>query len=120
MSSTIDEATKQKVEPVLKAEYMSSEESVMEDTDGHASGSSSSESDGDSVRDKQKSHKRLIKHTLPWRSREFQRIIESLDRKMERRRNFRSKAMCLDVEIGEDSTREKPEALPDWAVELFA
>ena len=93
MSSTIDEATKQKVEPVLKAEYMSSEESVMEDTDGHASGSSS-ESDGDSVCDKQKSHKRLIKHTLPWRSREFQRIIESLDRKMERCRNSRSKAMC--------------------------
>ena len=66
-----------------------------------------------------KGRKRLIRHNLTWRSREFQDILESLDRKIARRRTARGKAMCLEVEIGGDSTRQKPDGLPEWAAELF-
>ena len=68
----LHETTKRKVEAEFTAEYMSSEESVMEDTEGHAS-ESSSENDEDSILDQQKSHKRLIKDTLSWRSKNFSR-----------------------------------------------
>ena len=46
---------------------------------------------------------------------EFECVIESLDRKLDHRRSAKSKAMCLNVEIGEPSSREKPEDLPEWA-----
>ena len=63
--------------------------------------------------------KRLIKHPLMYQSREFQGMIESLDRKLERRRTSRSKAMCLPIEIGSPSTRKKPSGIPEWACELL-
>ena len=55
---------------------------------------------------------------LPWRSEEFETVLRSLDRKRDRRRDSRSKAMCLEVQMGENSLREKPEGLPDWANNL--
>lgn len=50
----------------------------------------------------------------------MKRVIESLDRKLERRRSERAKGMCLEVIMGEDSSRSKPEDLPEWATELFS
>lgn len=106
---------------MLKAEYMSSEESVMGDNEERDGSSSSSSSDEDTTRDANaRSRKRLIRHKIPWRSREFQQILESLDRKIDRQRSERSKAMCLSVEVGGDSGREKPDTLPEWATELFS
>lgn len=115
-STTLDEASKKKIEPVLQAKYMSSEESLVEDS----TDSDDNADDRDHSSDSDKEHpktgkKRLLKHKLPWRSREFERVIESLDRKLDRRRSTKSKAMCLNVEIGEPSSREKPEDLPEWA-----
>ena len=64
--------------------------------------------------------KRLIKHKMSWRSREMQAAIDSLDRKIDRRRSRRSKAMCLNVEVSGESTRPKPDGLPELACELFS
>ena len=64
--------------------------------------------------------KKLIKHKLPWRSQEMQHVIASLDRKLERRRSDQAKGMCLEVVMGEDSCRTRPENLPEWAGELFS
>ena len=95
---------------------MSSEESLIEDS---SDDNDDHEHSSDSEREHSKTgKKRLIKHTLPWRSREFERIIESLDRKLDRRRSIKSKAMCLQVEIGEASSREKPDDLPEWACNM--
>ena len=115
-STTIQATIKQKVEKVLIADYMSSEESIVQDTDEDPQSSGESESE---TPQSKKGRKRLIRHTLTWRSREFQDILESLDRKIARRRTARGKAMCLDVEVGGNSTRPKPDCLPEWAAELF-
>ena len=111
----IDVETKAKFEPLLVAECMSSEESAVSEPDNERE-SSNSEAE-DEVR--HSGRKRLIKHKLTWRSTEFQKIIESLDRKIDRRRSGRSKRMCLEVEQGGDSSREPPEGIAEWAVELF-
>ena len=63
--------------------------------------------------------KRLRRHRLPRRSQEFQKVIESLDRKLEQRRSDRAKVMCLEVMVGSDSQREVPSNTPEWALELF-
>jgi len=49
----------------------------------------------------------------------MQALMESLDRKIDRRRSGRSKAMCLEVQVSGESTRPKPDGLPEWACELF-
>ena len=61
---------KKKVEPVLKAEYMSFEESVMEDAE---EGSSSSSGEDVTTKDVEvrKCQKHLVKHQIPWRIRKF-------------------------------------------------
>lgn len=105
---------RRKVEPVLTADFMSSEDSEYEDVEqGQSSGS-----EMDDVQPTKK--KKLIKHKLPWRSRELQSILDSLDRKMDRRRDARAKKMCLEVVMGADSNRPKPDGMPEWAVELFS
>ena len=58
-------------------------------------------------------------HNLIRHSREFQDILKSLHRKIARRRTARGKAVCLEVEMDGDSTRQKPDGLPEWAAELF-
>ena len=98
---------------------MSSEESAFEESDDDHNSSCSSDDNERQHGSNQKKIKRLIKHPLMYRSREFQGIIESLDRKLERRRTSRSKAMCLPIEIGSPSTRKKPSGIPEWACELF-
>ena len=64
--------------------------------------------------------KKLIKHKLPLRSHEMQCVLDSLDRKMDRRRDARAKKMCLEVVMGSDSERPKPDGVPEWATELFS
>ena len=114
LSKNIDDATKQKVEPVLKADFMSSEESQYEECD--IQGSSDSELEDAPPRRK----KKLIKHRVPWRSQEMQLLVDSLDRKLDRRRDDRAKKMCHEVVMGSDSTRPKPDNLPEWATKLFS
>ena len=107
---------KKKVRPVLTADFMSSEESNAEDLPAEEDPASSDESNQEVLA----TAKNLIKHKVPWRSQELQRIVDSLDRKLYRRRGDRAKAMCLDFTIGGDFTRLIPENVPEWARELFS
>ena len=52
---------------------------------------------------------RALNHKVSWRNLELQWIMDSLDRKLDRRCRDRAKAMCLDFTIGGDSTRPMPE-----------
>lgn len=111
-STMIDPETKAKFEPLLVGECMSSEESAVQESDNERERESSNSEQEDEVHAQNSSRKRLVKHKLTWRSREFQQIVESLDRKIDRRRSSRSKRMCLEVEQGSDSLREPPEGIP--------
>ena len=111
----MDEPTKEKIRPVLNADYMSSDESEVEAAATQGEESSDSENETAS-----NGKKRLCRHRLPWRSQELQRVIESLDRKLERRRSDRAKAMCLEIIVGSDSQRGVPNNAPEWAIELFS
>ena len=110
-STTLDDETKKRVEPLLTVEYMSSDETAIEDSEDDDSAAS----DHDQTAKK----KKLIKHKLQWRSQELQEIMKSLDRKVNRRRTPRGQTMCLEVVEGRVSNRPKPDNIPEWAVELF-
>lgn len=116
LSKTLDEPTKEKIRPVFIADYMSSDESDVDVAATQVEESSDSENETTTSVGK----KRLRRHRLPWRSQELQKIIESLDRKLERRRSDRAKAMCLEIRVGYDSQREVPNNAPEWAIELFS
>ena len=113
MSKTFDEPTKEKIRPVLNVDYMSSDESEVDvaATRSRAEVSSDSESESASV-----GKKRLRRHTLPWKSQELLKVIESLDRKLEQRSSDRAKAMCLEVIVGSDSQRQVPNDAPEWTI----
>lgn len=57
---------------------------------------------------------------VPWRSPEASTIMDSLDRKIARRRSDRAKEMCRTRRTGLPSTRLMPDDLPSdvssWAV----
>ena len=110
-STTLDEAAKKKIESVLQGKYMSLVESLIEDsTDNEQSDDREHSSDSDKEHTRT-GKKELIRHKLLWRSREFKHVIESLDRKLDRCSSTKSKAMCLKFEVGEPSSRERPDDL---------
>ena len=98
---------------------MSSDESDDNNTRSQSGESSDSEGEGGQP-DLEQRKKKLIKHRLPWRSRELQLTLESLDGKIARRRSDRAKAMCLEISFGNDSSRPIPDSSPEWAIELFS
>ncbi len=123
LSTTLSSSDKEKIRPVLKADFMSSDESdsgVNNTARSRPDLEESSDSDDDSLQPAGPQRKQLIRHPLPWRSKELQLTIESLDRKIGRRRTDRAKAMCLDIVQGSDSNRPVPENSPEWAIELFS
>ena len=117
MSTTIDEARKKEISSVLRADFMSSEDSEYEDVTTPRDGDSSGSELEDTMSSKKK--KRLVKHKPRWRCREMQSVVESLDMKIGHCRDVKAKKMCLEVIEGEDSTRSKLDGLPEWAAELF-
>ena len=87
---------------------MSSEDSEYEDVVIEQAQSSGSElEDVPAVK-----KKKLIKHNPPWRSREMQCVLDSLDRKIDSQRDARAKKMCLELVMDPDSTRSKPDGMP--------
>ena len=83
---------------------MSSDESVIESDD-----------DNDEDIGLHVPKKVFVRHTLNWRSSEFVNYIESLDRKIVRRRTQRGKQMVVPVRVGAASDRPPPENCPEWA-----
>lgn len=107
-STSMSADLKSKVEPLLKAAYMSSDESVL----------SCSSDEGENALS-EPSRKKVRKHMAVWRSDEFQEYISSLDRKIQRKRTERGKTMVLTTVLGENSLRSAPDDCPDWAKTLF-
>jgi len=102
---------------------MSSDESDNDDStsEPRSQQADSSDSECDQHDDERPSRKKkLIRHKLRWRSRELQLTIDSLDRKLARRRSDRAKAMCLEIKYGSYSSRPAPPNSPEWAIELFS
>ena len=116
MSTTIDEARKKEISSVLKADFKLSEDSEYEDVTIPRDGDSCGSELEDSTSSKKK--KTLVKNKPHWRSHEMQSVVESLDRKIGHRRDAKTKKMCLEVIEGEDSTRPKPDGLPEWVAVL--
>ena len=120
LSNTLTTEEKDKIRPLLKAEYMSSDESDAEMERREDEVDSSDDGSVNNHQEEQQRRKKLIRHRLTWRSRELQLTFENLDRKLARRRTDKAKAMCLDVTYGCDSSRPTPENCPEWAIELFS
>ena len=102
------------MEPLLKAEHMSSDESIVKCND-EFSGDDSAENASCPLPTRRK---KLIKKRASWRSEEFQEYICSLNCKIARRHTERGKVMILDCKYGEDSTRS-PADCPEWARTIF-
>ena len=96
---------------------MSSGDSEYEDVTTPRDGDSSGSESKYSMFSKKK--KRLVKHKPRWRYREMQNMVESLDMKTGHCRDAKAKEMCLKVVETKDSTRPKPDGLPEWAAEVF-
>lgn len=103
---------KAQLEPVLKADYMSSDETASE-------ASSVENSDDEGAHQHVQQGKKLHKHPANWRSAEFEDCILSIDRKITRRRTERGKVMILDTTIGHVSSRSAPTDCPEWAKTVF-
>lgn len=106
-STTIADADKARYLPCMKNEFMSSEESITDDSD--------MEGDSDSDVDAPKPRVLCIR-PLPWRSRELNDLMSSLDRKIARRKTQRSASMTLKRRLGANSTRPAPENAPEFAL----
>lgn len=120
LSRSIDSEKKEEIRAVLKADFMSSDESEVDTGSAEHQDSSGSEDESDHQHQQKSVKKKLIRKKLPWRSQELQSIIESLDRKLERRRSDRAKAMCLEIKVEGTSERQAPPNAPEWAIELFS
>ncbi|XP_068696571.1 uncharacterized protein [Montipora foliosa] len=108
-SSTIAEPDKARYLLCMKNEFMSSEESMTDDSDNSDQGDSDSDVDAPKPRV-------LCIRPLPWRSRELNNLMSSLDRKVTRRRTQRSASMTLRRRLGANSTRPAPENAPEFAL----
>ena len=99
----ISEQDKEKYTAILTAQYMSSEESMTDDSDNE-------EQD-------QEKKKMFARKTLPWRSDEVDDMFKSLDRKAARRRSERAAAMVVKRRVTVNaSVRLAPPDAPRWAI----
>lgn len=95
----------------MTVEYMSSEESLSEPESLNHQEDDSSGSDLESS-----SKKVLCVKPLPWRSRELNVMVTSLDRKNARRRSQRGASMLIERRQGPPSTRAAPDDAPEFAL----
>lgn len=98
-STSLSQEEKERSMKILMLEFMSSEET------GSDSGSGSEMT------------KIFLTRPLPWRSQAANNVMESLDRKIVRRRSERAKEMCRARKVGQPSSRPMPgRHTPSWAV----
>ena len=88
---------------ILHLEFMSSEETDSESGSGSEMG---------------RRRKIFMSRPLQWRNPQANNILQSLDRKILRRRSDRAKEMCRVRRIGEPSSRTSPSDCdpPSWAI----
>lgn len=113
-STSLSAEIKTKLEPLLRANYMSSDESILDSNDEFSDNAAENAPCPVPTR-----RNKLLKKRATWRSEEFQVYMHSLDRKIERRRTEQGRVMVLDCEYGDDSTRSAPADCPEWARTIF-
>ena len=98
-STSLSQEEKERSMKILMLEFMSSEET------GSDSGSGSDTT------------KIFLTRPLQWRSQAANSVMESLDRKIVRRRSERAKEMCRTRRVGQPSSRPMPGSnTSPWAV----
>ena len=107
-STSISSEEKERYQPYMTSNYMSSEESVSEEEPADNSGS-----DSDVEEPKRKS---LCTKPLLWRSDEMNSLMVRLDRKVARRLSQRGASMRIQRNPGPPSTRPAPDDAPEFAV----
>ena len=93
-SKTITEDQKQIIKEILTRDFISSEESDVEDIDGT------------------RQHVIVVK-PLPWRGEKANRVLRKLDNKAKKQKTKQSVIQTLPRVIGEVSSRPKPAAFTD-------
>ena len=80
---------------------------------------SSEDSGSESGSETETANKVFLTRPLPWRSPAANSLMDSLDRKILRRRSERAKEMCRTRRIGQPSSRPTPMSPPSaaaWAI----
>ena len=83
---------------------------------------SSYETDSDEERamgsdDEGKRPRKVIRtHPFTWRSEEFTNVLQSLDRKIMRKKSEKARAMVLPRQEGDPIDDNPPEGMPSWAI----
>ena len=57
----------------------------------------------------------IIVRPIPWRSKEFTKVIKLLDDYIHTRRSSQSKQQMLKRIVGQFTKRDRPDGLPKWA-----
>lgn len=109
-STAISEEDKTRYMPLMANEYMSSEESLSESEDENGRDSDNSDVEQARVRV-------LCIRPIPWRSRELNDLMTSLDRKVARRQTQRSARMTMQRRTGPNSSRQAPLNAPAFAIQ---
>lgn len=109
-STTFTEAQKEGILKVLKNDYMSSDESLSDDSSDDIDNAGSDDS---TVVPKTKV---LVVKRLTWRSRELNETIKKLDRRVAKRRSPKGNSMRIERRDGPPSSRQAPEDAPGWAL----
>ena len=119
LSTALSDSDKEKIRPVLKASFMLLDESDSDiNNTVRSQPGESSDSDDDNLQPELQ-RKRLIKHRLPWRSRELQLTIESLDRKIGGGVPI-EQSLCALISYLEVIPPDQLQNSPEWAIELFS
>lgn len=107
-ATSISQEEKEKYGCVMTVDYMSSEHTASEDEeqDSHHERSS----------DDEPPLKKFSSHPLPWRSGELNRVMETLERKVQRKRGAKGRNMLFERKKGANSNRPVPDDAPAWAV----
>jgi len=106
----ISEQEKKRLLVGLSNEYISSEESVSEQS-GHESNDEDQSGDERPPRPKVLAVKKLT-----WRSRELNDLMKRLDRRIVRRRSAKGHSMAIKRKEGPPSSRSAPSDAPEWTV----
>jgi hypothetical protein len=110
----LNEASKQDLRKGLVIECMSPEES---ETDSENGGEVSDEDDVNDEQQLRVTNKKIVVRPLSWRSKKFTDVLESLDRKWNRRASTKSRAMARPRHAGQPVRSNPPEGISSWMME---
>ena len=109
-SATWPEADKAEYRNGMQMTCMSPEESEEEEEEEE-------EEENSSDSDEEQPRQKVLKvHPLSWRSERFMNLLNSLDRKHNRKMSVRARAMMKKRKTGETIVRQAPENVPAWMV----